>query len=101
MKEKDNKSSGLPIVAKGDTDLVESEDEDGFPIPTAEKGVSVSQKAEAETKGEQARKKAEKAKKEKDVDHSASVKRKVDTADEDKPQDGKKKEEKKQVERAY
>ncbi|KAG5123038.1 hypothetical protein JHK82_029775 [Glycine max] len=91
LKEKDNKSSGLPIVAKGDTDLVESEDEDGFPIPTAEKGVSVSQKAEAETKGEQARKKAEKAKKEKDVDHSASVKRKVDTADEDEPQDGKKK----------
>ncbi|KAL5167939.1 Peptidyl-prolyl cis-trans isomerase FKBP53 [Glycine soja] len=91
LKEKDNKSSELPIVAKGDTDLVESEDEDGFPIPTAEKGVSVSQKAEAEMKGEQARKKTEKAKKEKDVDHSASVKRKVDTADEDESQDGKKK----------
>ncbi|KHN30631.1 Peptidyl-prolyl cis-trans isomerase FKBP53 [Glycine soja] len=56
LKEKDNKSSELPIVSKGDTDLVvESIDEDGFPITTAEKGVSVSQKTEAETKGEQAR----------------------------------------------
>ena len=75
LKEKDNKSSELPIVSKGDTDLVvESIDEDGFPITTAEKGVSVSQKTEAETKGEQARKKTEKAnKKEKDVDHCASV----------------------------
>ncbi|KAL3040026.1 hypothetical protein AAZX31_01G217000 [Glycine max] len=92
LKEKDNKSSELPIVAKGDTDLVvESEDEDGFPISIAEKGVSVS-KTEAEMKGEQARKKTEKAKKkEKDVGHSASVKRKVDSADEDEPQDGKKK----------
>ena len=89
LKEKDNKSSELPIVAKGDTDLVvESEDEDGFPISIAEKGVSVS-KTEAEMKGEQARKKTEKAnKKEKDVGHSASVKRKVDSADEDEPQDG-------------
>ncbi|RDX95849.1 Peptidyl-prolyl cis-trans isomerase FKBP53 [Mucuna pruriens] len=82
LKEKDSKSSDL---------VVESEDEDGFPISTAEKGVLVSQKAEAEIKGEQVHKKTEKAKKEKDVDHSASLKRKVDSADEDEPQDGKKK----------
>ncbi|TKY71070.1 Peptidyl-prolyl cis-trans isomerase FKBP53 [Spatholobus suberectus] len=96
LKQKDGKSSELPIVVKGETDLVvESEDEDGFPISTAEKGVSVSQKAETEMKGEQTHKKTDKSnKKEKDVDHSASLKRKVDSADEDEPQDGKKKKKK-------
>lgn len=91
LKPKDSKIFKSEIVAKGETDLVENEDEDedGFPIFTAEKDVSISQKADGETKGEQALKKIENAnKKRKDVDHSAGVKRKVDSADEDEPQDG-------------
>lgn len=92
LKPNDSKSFERAIVAKGETDLVESEDEDGFPISTAEKDVSISQKADAEMKGEQATKKTENAyKKEKDVDHSGSVKRKVDITDEEEPLDGKKK----------
>ncbi|XP_061366159.1 peptidyl-prolyl cis-trans isomerase FKBP53 [Gastrolobium bilobum] len=101
-KEKDNKSSQLPIVVRGETDHVleseddddvDSEDEDGFPISTTAKSKSESQKVEAEMKGEQTRKKTEKAnKKAKGVDHSASLKRKVQSADEDEQlQDGKKK----------
>lgn len=83
LKPKDSTSSEPAI------ELVESEDEDGFPISTGEKDVSVSQKADAEMKGEQARKKTENAnKKEKEVDHSARVKRKVDINDEDEPLDG-------------
>ncbi|KAJ1391258.1 Nucleoplasmin core domain superfamily [Sesbania bispinosa] len=91
LKEKDSKSSQLPVVVRGEPGIVlESEDEDGFPISTAEKGKSESQKAESETKREQAHKKAEKAnKKAKDVDHSATLKRKVESADEDEQlQDG-------------
>ncbi|XP_027361694.1 peptidyl-prolyl cis-trans isomerase FKBP53 [Abrus precatorius] len=97
LKEKNSKSSELPIVVGGEADLVlESEDEDGFPISAAEKSKSVSQNAEAEMKGEQAHKKIEKAnKKGKDVDHSASLKRKIESAEEDEqPQDGKKKKKK-------
>jgi len=90
LKPTDSKNFESAIVAKGETDLVESdeEDEDGFPISTAGKDVSVSQKADAEMK-EHALKKIENAnKKGKDVDHSAGVKRKVDSTDEDVPQDG-------------
>lgn len=96
LKEKDSKSSQLPIVVKGETDhpvleseddVVESEDEDGFPISAAEKGKSESQKAAAEVKGEQACKIAEKADKNAEgVDHSAALKRKVESADEDEQQ---------------
>ncbi|XP_014519376.1 peptidyl-prolyl cis-trans isomerase FKBP53 [Vigna radiata var. radiata] len=102
LKPKDSKIFKSEIVAKGETDLVENEDEDedGFPIFPAEKDVSISQKADGETKGEQALKKIENAnKKRKDVDHSAGVKRKVDSADEDEPQDGKKKKKNKLKER--
>ncbi|XP_020230014.1 peptidyl-prolyl cis-trans isomerase FKBP53 [Cajanus cajan] len=88
LKEKDSKSSKLPIVSDGEVELVESEDEDGFPISTAEKALSVSQKAEASKKTEKANKKG------KDAEHSANLKRKVDSADEDEPQDGKKKKKK-------
>ncbi|CAJ1926965.1 unnamed protein product [Sphenostylis stenocarpa] len=92
LKAKESKSLELAIVAKDETDLVESEDEDGFPISTADKDVFVSQKEDTEMKGGQQHKKTEKGKKkEKDIDHSARVKRKVDSADEDEPQDGKKK----------
>ncbi|KAK7406020.1 hypothetical protein VNO78_07634 [Psophocarpus tetragonolobus] len=99
LKEKDTKNSEYAI-AKGETDLMESEgeDEDGFPISTVEKGVSVSQKSVAAMQGERAPKKIEKAKKkEKDIDHSSSVKRKVDSADEDELQDGKKRKKKNKV----
>ncbi|WVZ19462.1 hypothetical protein V8G54_006784 [Vigna mungo] len=102
LKPKDSKIFKSEIVAKGETDLVENEDEDedGFPISTAEKDVSISQKEDGETKGEQALKKIENAnKKRKDVDDFAGVKRKVDSADEDEPQDGKKKKRNKLKER--
>ncbi|XP_047176032.1 peptidyl-prolyl cis-trans isomerase FKBP53 isoform X1 [Vigna umbellata] len=102
LKPKDSKIFKSEIVAKGETDLVENEDEDedGFPISTAEKDVPISQKADGEMKGEQALKKIENAnKKRKDVDHSARVKRKVDSADEVEPQDGKKKKRNKLKER--
>lgn len=91
-KKKDNKSSQLAIT-DGNNLALESEDEDGFPISTAEKDKSESCKAEAETKGEQEHKKTDKDdKKKKDVAHPASLKRKVESADEDKQlQDGKKK----------
>lgn len=80
-KEKGNKSSQLAIRG-GNNLALESEDEDGFPIST---GKSESHKAEAETKGEQEHKKTGKEnKKQKDVDHPASLKRKVESADEDK-----------------
>lgn len=83
-KEKDNKSSQLAIRDGNNLLALESEDEDGFPISTAEKGKSESHKVEAETKGEQEDKKTRKDnKKEKDVDHSASLKRKVGSADDD------------------
>lgn len=90
LKEKDSRSSRLPIVVRGETaspvlesedDDMESEDEDGFPISAAEKGKSDSPKEEAEMKEEQAPKKTEKANK--------KAKRKVESADEDeKQQDG-------------
>jgi len=89
LKEKVSKSSQLPVVVRGDNKLVlESEDEDGFPISTSDKAKSESQKAE--TKGEQAHKKTGKSnKKAKDVDESASLKRKVQAVDEDEQlQDG-------------
>lgn len=97
LKEKSSKSSQLPVVIRGDNKLVlESEDEDGFPISTSDKAKSESQKAETETKGEQAHKKTGKSnKKAKDVDESASLKRKVQAVDEDEQlQDGKKKKKK-------
>lgn len=97
LKEKPGKSSQLPVVIRGDNKFVlESEDEDGFPISTSDKAKSESQKAETETKGEQAQKKTGKSKKKaKDVDESASLKRKVQAVDEDEQlQDGKKKKKK-------
>ncbi|KAL2347293.1 hypothetical protein Fmac_001293 [Flemingia macrophylla] len=85
LKAKDCKSSELPVVSEGEVELAHSEDEDGFPISTAEKAVPVSQKAEVRKKTEKTNKKG------KNADHSATLKRKVDNADEDEPQDGKKK----------
>ncbi|OIV94947.1 hypothetical protein TanjilG_22144 [Lupinus angustifolius] len=103
---KEDKSSHLPIVVRGETvppnlededDAEENEDKDGFPISVAEKGKSESPKEETEIKEEQAHKKTEKAnKRAKQVDHSASIKRKVENAEEDEQQqDGKKKKKRK------
>ncbi|MED6177667.1 hypothetical protein PIB30_100305 [Stylosanthes scabra] len=66
MKEKDN----------NEDDVSESEDEDGFPISAAEKGKS-------EVKGNKAHKTAEEAGKIAGVNHSPSLKRKVESADVD------------------
>ncbi|MED6181419.1 hypothetical protein PIB30_019133 [Stylosanthes scabra] len=104
MKEKDNKSSRLPIVVRGETghpvleseddveesedDVSESEDEDGFPILAAEKGKS-------EVKGNKAHKTAEEAGKNAGVNHSPSLKRKVESADVDEQQQQDRKKKKK------
>ncbi|CAL0332029.1 unnamed protein product [Lupinus luteus] len=94
LKEED-KSSHLPIVVRGETAPrnLESEDKDAFLISVAEKGKSESPKEETEVKEEKAHKKTEKAnKRAKQVDPSASLKRKVESAEEDEQQqDGKKK----------
>ncbi|KAE9596501.1 hypothetical protein Lal_00007276 [Lupinus albus] len=106
LKENDSKSSQLPIVAgdgtiplnlESELDVEESEDEDGFPISAAQKSKFESPKEEAETKEGQAHKKTEKAnKKGKQVDRSAGLKRKVESADDDvQHKDGKKKKNKK------
>ncbi|KAF7813308.1 peptidyl-prolyl cis-trans isomerase FKBP53 [Senna tora] len=89
LKKKDqmanSKNSQLQVV-RGDkrVPVLESEDEDGFPISTSDKGESDSQKAEEEVK-ELKHKKTEKAnkKKVKDDDHAATLKRKVEGADGD------------------
>lgn len=89
---KDSKISQHQIMASGETGitLLESEDEDGFPISTADKGKSDSQKADVEVKGEETLKKTEKSheKKAKDGDHSASLKRKVESAEEEEQPEG-------------
>lgn len=99
LKEKHSKSSETPDVVRGKNNLLvlESEDEDGFPISTTEKAKSESQKAVAEAKGEQPPKNTGKSnKKAKDGDNSTSLKRKGASADEDEQQqDGKKKKNKK------
>ncbi|XP_019424030.1 PREDICTED: peptidyl-prolyl cis-trans isomerase FKBP53 [Lupinus angustifolius] len=102
LKEKDNKSSQLPIVVGDETvppnlesehDVEESEDEDGFPISASQKSKFDNPKEEAETKEGHAPKKTDKtSKKGKQVDQSAGLKRKVESADDDvQRQDGKKK----------
>ncbi|KAI9070953.1 hypothetical protein K1719_047079 [Acacia pycnantha] len=75
---KDDKNSLQPIVVRGDkgVPVLESEDEDGFPISASLK---------AEVKEEKTRERTEKAnkKKVKDDDHSVTLKRKVEGADKD------------------
>ncbi|XP_045814544.1 peptidyl-prolyl cis-trans isomerase FKBP53 [Trifolium pratense] len=82
LKEKASKSSQLPDVPSGDNNLVlESEDEDGFPISTSEKAKKQTNKKTGKSN-----------KKEKDVDPSASLKRKGQAVEEDEQlQDGKNK----------
>ncbi|XP_057450123.1 peptidyl-prolyl cis-trans isomerase FKBP53 isoform X2 [Lotus japonicus] len=97
LKEKHSKGSQLQIVNKGENDLVlESEDEDGFPLSNAEKGKSESESQKAESEIKDQTKRTNKAnKKAKDVDHSATLKRKVESVVEDEQlQDGKKKKKK-------
>ncbi|MCI20482.1 peptidyl-prolyl cis-trans isomerase FKBP53-like, partial [Trifolium medium] len=80
LKEKASKSSQLPDVPSGDNNLLvlESEDEDGFPISASEKAKKQSNKKTGKSN-----------KKEKDVDPSASLKRKGQTVEEDEQlQDG-------------
>lgn len=91
---KDSKNSQHQIVVRGDKGIpvLESEDEDGFPISTSDKSKSDSQEAEAEVREEQTQKKPEKANKKKakdgDHDHAATLKRKVEGADEDRHPEG-------------
>ncbi|XP_028756455.1 peptidyl-prolyl cis-trans isomerase FKBP53 [Neltuma alba] len=87
---KDGKNSQQQIVVRGDkgVHVLESEDEDGFPISTS---------LMEEAKGEKTHKKTEKAKKKKvkDDDYAATLKRKVEGADKDEHLEGKKTKKKK------
>ena len=83
----DNAGSQQQIVARGDTSvpILESEDEDGFPISTQHKDKSNLQKTEAEAE-QTDNKTAEKTKKKKKApnsDTTTNLKRKVDNIEAD------------------
>ncbi|KAI4351891.1 hypothetical protein L6164_006195 [Bauhinia variegata] len=99
--EKAGKNSQNQIVVRGDAGgpVLESEDEDGFPISVSGKSKSDSLKAEAEVEGKHTHKRTEKTKKKKakDGDHAASSKRKVEGVEQDELLEGKKKKKKKKL----
>ncbi|KAL5098734.1 hypothetical protein RYX36_003061 [Vicia faba] len=86
LKEKPSKKESQPDL------VLESEDEDGFPISTSKQAKSESQKTEPVAKEQPDKKTGKSNKKVKEAEQSASLKRKGGSADEDEQlQDGKKK----------
>lgn len=74
------------VVKNRDVPVLESEDEDGFPVSTTYKSNSNSQKTEAEPEQIEMKtteKTKKKKKKAKDSDHDSGSKRKVATVEED------------------
>lgn len=83
LKEKPSKKESQPDL------VLESEDEDGFPISTSKQAKSESQKTEAAAKEQTVKKPGKSNKKAKEAEHSAGLKRKGGRADEDEQlQDG-------------
>lgn len=91
LKEKPIKKESQPDINRGDNNLLvlESEDEDGFPISTSKQAKSESQKTEPGAKEQTLKKTGKSNNKVKDVELSAGLKRKGESADEDEQlQDG-------------
>ncbi|CAK8539271.1 unnamed protein product [Lathyrus sativus] len=94
LKEKPFKKESQSDINRGDNNLLvlESEDEDGFPISTSKQAKSESQKTEPDAKEQTLKKTGRSNKKAKDVELSAGLKRKGESAYEDEQlHDGKKK----------